>query len=364
MRRPLRILALALGSLLISLLLSAPASAVTTAGAVYALSNDPGGNAVLVFDRADDGTLSPAGSVPTGGNGSGDALGSQGALVLTDDGAWLLAVNAGSDDVSVLSVGATGIAASDVAPSGGTRPISVTAHRNLVFVLNDGTDSVSGLRLDASGTLTPIPGSTAGLSAPGVDPAQIEFTPDGHKLVVTEKNTNLIDVFKVTSSGRISKPRVQASEGATPFGFAFDRSGRLFVSEAFGGAPGASAVSAYSVGPTGLLGTISASVPDQQAAACWVVVTADGRFAYTTNTGSNSVSGYAIAADGSLTLLPSGPAPAGGAPVDMGVAGGYLYARNSSSQDISAYVVADDGSLTSIAGASGLPASAAGLAAS
>jgi 6-phosphogluconolactonase (cycloisomerase 2 family) len=364
MRTFVRKLALMLGSLLVSSVLALPASAREPAGTVYTLSNDPAGNAVVVFDRARDGTLSAAGSVQTDGLGSGDALGSQGALVLSDDGRWLLAVNAGSDEVSLLSVTSEGLQAADVASSGGDRPISVTIHGRLVYVLNDGSDSVSGLRVRRDGTLTPIARSTVGLSGPGIDPAQVEFTPSGDALVVTEKNTNLIDVYEVGRGGRVHPPNVQDSEGETPFGFAFDPSGHLIVSEAFGGAPGASALSSYAIEDSTLT-TISASVPDNQAAACWVVVTPDGKFTYTTNTGSDTISGYSIDSAGALTLFAGAPFATGDEPIDMALAGdAYLYALNASSHDISAFSLEQNGSLTSIAGIAGLPPTSVGLASS
>src|SRR5690348_3142899 len=80
------------------------AAASHPAGAVYALSNDAAGNAVLVYDRADDGTLTAAGSVATGGLGLGAGLGSQGALVFGKKNKYLFAVNAGSNDISVFAV--------------------------------------------------------------------------------------------------------------------------------------------------------------------------------------------------------------------------------------------------------------------
>ncbi|MGH2637340.1 MAG: lactonase family protein [Actinomycetota bacterium] len=365
MRHARRIRALVLGSMLVlPLLATVPAFADRPAGTVYTLSNDASSNAVLVFHRAPDGSLTPSGSDPTGGLGSGDGLGSQGALVLSDDGRWLLGVNAGSDDLSVFAVTRAGIRLTDVQSSGGDRPISVTIHRNLVYALNDGSDTVSGLRLSRSGTLTPIAGSTTGLSGADIAPAQVEFTPNARKVVVTEKNTNLIDVFTVGSDGRLGPPNVQPSEGETPFGFAFDTSGRLIVSEAFGGAAGASTMSSYAVGRDGGLTTISASVPDGESAACWVVVTPDGRFAYTTNTGSDTVSGYTIGADGSLTLFDGAAFASGDGPLDAAIAGGaFLYTVNGGSHDISAYSIGGNGALTAIPGASGLPATTLGLAA-
>src|SRR5690242_20912890 len=93
--------------------------------AVYTLTNQVAGNAVAVFNRAADGTLTAAGTVATGGTGTGAGLGSQGAVALSDDGQLLFAVNAGSNDVSVLTVGPAGLALASRTPSGGTLPISL-----------------------------------------------------------------------------------------------------------------------------------------------------------------------------------------------------------------------------------------------
>ena len=117
-------------------------------------------------------------------------------------------------------------------------------------------------------------------------PAQISFNIFGDVLVVAEKNTNKIDLFDV-EDGIAQGPNVQVSNGMTPFGFAFDRRDHLIVSEAFGGAANASALSSYEVdGGIYPLEVVSGSVATHQTAACWVVVSRNGRFAYTTNTGS------------------------------------------------------------------------------
>ena len=67
--------------------------------------------------------------------------------------------------------------------------------------------------------------------------------------------------------------------------------------------PGASAVSSFSVSRDGTLRVISPSAATKQTAACWVVVTPDGRFAYASNTASGTISGYRIGFDGRLALL-------------------------------------------------------------
>src|SRR3989442_8703623 len=130
--------------------LAASAAAADGApGAVYTLMNLTSGNAVAVFARAADGTLTVAGTVPTGGIGTGSGLGSQGALALSEDGRWLFAVNAGSNDVSIFRVTPTGLSWTSRIPSGGTKPISVTVHDKLLYVLNGGgSGNIAGFALD------------------------------------------------------------------------------------------------------------------------------------------------------------------------------------------------------------------------
>jgi 6-phosphogluconolactonase (cycloisomerase 2 family) len=338
-----------------------------SAGSVYTMSNDVGGNAILVFDRLADGRLVSTGSVPTGGNGTGAGLGSQGALALTRSERWLLAVNPGSDTLSVFEIERQGLRLADVQPSGGVQPISVTEHDGLVYVVHAGSDNIAGFSLGREGRLDPLDGSVRSLSGSGVGPAQIAFTPDGSSLLVTEKNTNALVTFAIGRDGLPADMRVQASVGATPFGFAFGRRDQVFVTEAFGGAPGASATSSYAISRDGVLTPVSSSVGAGQTAACWAALTPDGRFAYVTNTGSGSITGYAIDFDGRIELLDqdgrTGDTGDGSTPIDVVVAGGgrYLYNLNIGSNTISAFRIQVDGSLTPLLFTTGLPEAASGL---
>ena len=246
-------------------------------GAVYTASNDATANSILVFNRLADGRLVPGDSVDTGGRGAGAGLGNQGGVRLTPDERWLLAVNAGSDELSVLSVGDSSLTLSDVVSSGGSQPISVTANGGLVYVVNAVSDSIAGFRLDPQGHLTSLAGSVRSLGGSGTGPAEIAFSPDGNSLVVTEKNTNKIAVFPVDGNGLAGAPLVQDAAGTTPFGFAFGKRGQLFVSEAFGGAADASATSSYRLGSDGILSVITPSAANSESSSCWSAVSPDGR---------------------------------------------------------------------------------------
>src|SRR5207245_8172355 len=140
---------------------SSAALAADAPGAVYALTNQAGGNAVAIFSRTADGHLSWSGSIATGGTGAGSGLGSQGALALSDDGRWLFAVNAGSNDVSAFEVTGSGLSLTSRVGSGGQRPISLTVHGGVLYVLNAGGDgNISGFNIGSAGELAAIPGST------------------------------------------------------------------------------------------------------------------------------------------------------------------------------------------------------------
>jgi 6-phosphogluconolactonase (cycloisomerase 2 family) len=307
--------------------------------------------------------LKPAGSFATGGNGTGAGLGSQGALALSRGGRFLYVVNAGSDSISTFAVRRGRPQLAGTTPSGGDQPISLTVRRGLLYALNATSGTISGFRVDRQGDLTPLSGSTEPIG--GAGPAQVEFSNSGDFLVVTNKDTNTIDTFAVAADGRPGPAQSQPSEGDTPFGFGFDRAGHLIVSEAFGGAAGASAVSSYTLDSAGLLSTVSASVPDHEAAACWIAITRNGRFAYTTNTGSGSISSYTIAGDGSLALLEQVAAGtgAGSTPTDLAQSSSsrVLLALLPGTGEVASYRVAGDGRLTPADQVGGVPGGATGL---
>jgi DNA-binding beta-propeller fold protein YncE len=281
----------------------------------------------------------------------------------------LFVVNAASNSLSAFRVIRAGVRLISVVPTGGLGPTSVAEDGGLVFVLNaQGAGGVMGFA-NLRGRLLPIADSARGLSASGgTAPAQVGFAEDGETLVVSERATNLLTVYRVREDASLGAPQATMSAGPTPFGFVLDRRGTLLVSEAAGGAVNASTLSSYrfAAGAPQAPVVVSASVPTQQSAACWVVATPDGRFAYTTNTGSGSVSLFRVGASGRVTLLNATAAiRSGTAPIDASVSsdGRRLYVLDGAGHTVAAYAVAHDGALELLGATGVLPAGTVGLAA-
>lgn len=345
-------------------------------GTVYVMSNATGGNAVLAFNRRADGRLDPAGTFPTGGFGTDGGLGNQSSLVLHPNQRWLYAANAGSGQITVFEVLDGGLQLRFVVSAiglgvGVVRPISIAVHDRFLYVLNEGvgagSDNIVGFAIGDDGFIAPS-GSTGPLSAPQTDPAQIEFSPDGKFLVVTEKATDIIDIFGLNEGGLIVSHQTEPSAGQTPFGFAFGKRNQLFVSEAAAGAPGGGSVSSYELLSAGGLDVISGAVPTAGTATCWVVTSNDGRFAYGTNTGSASLSAFNIAFDGDLTLRNAngiaGRTGQGTAPIDLALSPDQrnLYALDNTRSRITVFRVAAGGGLNRLQFVDGLPRGANGIA--
>src|SRR5690348_3448032 len=316
--------------------------------AVYVQTNDAAGNEVIAFSRSEDGALAPLGRYSTGGRGTGSPhLASAGSIVLSDDGRWLLVVNAGSDELSVFAVQPDGLRLAGRAGSGGSKPTSVAVSGALVYVLNNGTPSISGFRL-ADGKLAAIPASTRELSSGDADPAQVAFTAGGTVLIVTERGTDTISRYLIDEHGQAQGPATIKSSGQTPYGFGLTADGSLIVSEAFGGATGAAAASSYAVSGAGELTMVSGSVGDTRSEVCWVALSKDDRFAYVTNFGDGTVSCYEITADRSLRLHE--PVAGSAGPGEKGIRdeaisgdGRCLYAIHADAQKLFGWAVRQGG---------------------
>ena len=323
--------------------------------AVFVQTDNTAGNRVVAYHRAADGTLTPAGSYATGGRGGilagsvVDHTASQGSLAYDPAHALLYAVNAGSDTISVFAVSGDRLALRQVLNSGGSFPVSVAVHGDLVYVLNalNGGD-VQGFRL-AGRSLAPVPGSRRAL---GLDPAQtpqftstpgqVAFTPDGRQLIVTTKNNgNDIDVFGVGFTGQLSvTPVVNPEPGTVPFAISFDQAGHLVIAEA-----GTNALATFALSPRGAVRLLNAAGTGQ-AATCWV--TPAGPYLFASNAGSANVSGFISSAGGALTLLGSTGTDPGTVDAASAAGGRFLYVQTGGNGIVDEFAVGTGGSLTKI----------------
>jgi 6-phosphogluconolactonase (cycloisomerase 2 family) len=342
---------------------SASLRAADAPGAVFALTNAATGNAVVMYDRSASGSLTPAGIFPTGGLGSGGGISSQNAIIVSDDQRMVFAVNPGSHSISSFIVRPSGLELADTVPSGGTNPTSVAFQDGRLYVLNAGMpNNVTGFTVSRKGRITPIPGATRPLSDADTNPAQAGISDDGKTLVVTERAGNFVDTYVIEDDGQLTGPFVHPSSGPVPFGFAVDKRNTLFVSEAgIGGG-----ASSYRLGDDGSLTVVSGMQMTGQRAACWAVVTKNGRYGYVTNAGTGNISGFTIGSDGSASLLNADGVTAvtGGNPTDVALShdGQFMYVRVGAFNRIAVFAINSDGSLTALPSLEGT-SSLAGLAA-
>jgi len=287
-------------------------------GHVYLDDNTPGTNTISGFDRHVDGSLTPLADSPftAGGAGTGAGLASQGAIQVSSDGRYLLAVDAGSNQVSVLRIqndGTLKLVPNGVVSSDGPTPVSIGVHDNLVYVANAGAvgPNYTGFTLNPGGHLDPLANSTVSLPD-GSQPGDVLFNSTGTSLVGTRVGSSFIDSFVVGGGGLLTAAPGSPSpaQGLGPFGSEFRPTNpqQLFVSNAHNVGAGTGTISAFNVAFNGSLTSIGATpFADDQTAPCWIEITHDGQFLFTVNTGSGEISRYAIAPDGSLTLLGSTP---------------------------------------------------------
>jgi 6-phosphogluconolactonase (cycloisomerase 2 family) len=340
---------------------------------LFVQTDQTDGNKIAVYDRHRDGTLSFKATYATGGNGGvaagapSDPLASQGSLVTADHGRILIAVNAGSDTVSVFTISGDHLRLRQVTPSGGSFPASVAVHGNLVYVMNAGdAGMLQGYRL-AGARLHPIQGSGRSLGLANAtppnfltSPGQVGFSSDGSRLIVTTKaSSSSIDVWSVLSNGRLSDDHVvNSSISPVPFAFTFDRQGRLVAVEAAMGQ-----LSTYRLNHDNTLAGIGTTAPSGQTALCWIAY-ARG-FYFGTNTGSNNISSFTVGSNGAPTLIAAVAATTDAGPTDMAVSADqrYLYVQGGAAGTVDVFSVGSNGALARIDTVSGLPTLIEGIAA-
>ena len=336
-----------------------PSTASQVVGYTYVNDNTATSNTIAGFDRHADGSLTPIAGSPflAGGAGLGAGLASQGAIQVTSDGRYLLVVDAGSNQISVLRITANGVPVLVGQPvsSGGIQPVSVAVSPSgLVYVANSGAggSGYSGFRLNPVGKLIPIPHSTVTVPD-GSGLGDVFFNSTGDRLIGARTGTSQIDSFVVLPNGRLLAAQGSPfmGQGAGQLGAEFSPANpsQLFVSNAHNGAL-LGTVSAYNDSLSGQLSSIGSSpYADGQTAPCWVEISHDGRYLFTVNTGSGNISSYSINLDGSLALIGSFTITGGGADIDARLSpdGNYLLVDGAGHNFVSVFAVTG-GNLTEL----------------
>lgn len=374
---------------------TAPAAEAGGTGTIYAMTNSLAGNEIVAYERAGDGTLTPAGHFATGGLGSGSFENSDTALIVASSEGQsspvdlgggndlVFAVNAGSDTISVFQATNDGLELIENQETGAERPTSLTANNGLLYVLNSagngggaglcfgGMPSVTGFTIGESGELEPIADSTRDLSGgPMSGCAQVSFTPGGELLLVSQITANTITAFPVDEDGTLGDPVENEPASNGPFGYTFDGEGRLLLTENAQAAAEMGMVGSYEIGDDGQLTAIGESVATGETDPCWFVVTPDGTYGFVSNFGPSglledlpsdlrrgTISSFQIGDDGALTLLDAQAAQVGVGAADLTIAGDgqYLYALNTVDGTIKGFAIGNDGALSLITVVGGLP---------
>jgi 6-phosphogluconolactonase (cycloisomerase 2 family) len=362
-------------------------SSADVAGQVYVNNNSPDQNTISGFDRHADGSLTPIGNdgvFATGGAGTGMPIATQGAIQFSADHRFVLAVDPGSNEISVLRIKHDGtLDQRNAVSSGGNAPGSLAvaafrshgnsnsslnanaAHGSLVYVVNTGAGGANytGFTLNPGGKLNPIADSTFALPD-NAFPGQILFSSDGVNAAGTRTGgtpteptlgPSQIDSFTINAQGLLEPAPGSPfdSQRIGPIGaeYGITDPSVLFVTNAHDG-PGLGSVSAYKVADDSSLSPLDGSpFANQQTATCWAEISADGQYMFVVNTATPSISSYQIADDGTLTLLGNTLFNNATAPFDarLDPSGDYLYVVDNGAPLIHAFSV-DGGTLTELEG--------------
>jgi len=343
------------------------AGAQSASKTLFVMTNAATRNEVIAFRQSADGHFYEAGRYDTHGRGSGgitDPLQSQGSLTLSRDHTLLFAANAGSGTVSVFRVFRSSLSLVDQIPSGGSEPLSIAQFENTVYVLNSaGSGSIVAFRLRADGHLQQIENSTTFLTASNSGGSSLSISPSGKILAVTERVPNNIDTFQINPDGTLASIVINKSSAPGVFDAAFAPDGSLIVSETGPtGGVDASAISSYTIQANGELAAVSQSVPTFGQANCWNAIAPNGKWAYVSNAGSSTISGFSIGQGGTLTAIVGtvvGSNPEGSTNLDIAVSGDskYVFTLNSSSGTIGVFAIQSNGGLGNVEEISGLPQS-------
>jgi 6-phosphogluconolactonase (cycloisomerase 2 family) len=374
-------------------------------------------NAIIHYHWSANGALAEVERVATGGAGSGELspiyhinrpndFEGAGSVILTPDRRFLFATNAGDNSVSSFAVDKEGrLTLLDVkrtgnTQSGGAKSLAYAPSSRTLFVVHSfGPDHLRLMSVDGEGKLTPRPErySVNTMDWPNRLPTMTVLSPDGKFLFVgttfdelpSRKNpdgslilwiphkdgalhviaSNAPDpdgivVFPVGEDGALGEASFYDARGASPFYIAFlhNRPDTFLV--------GYAVSNAVSIGKVDANGKITVSAPvtlDTSAGLpselCWLAVSPDDRWVFTTNFGYSDMSSYRIGGNVlSIAKDPASPKVPGdgtfraidgvvsSGPSDSWISpdGTYLYQIYGNASKLVGYATKPDGSLEEV----------------
>src|SRR5215831_1377857 len=329
-------------------------------GHLYMQTNEDK-NAIIHYHRSAKGTLTEMERVATGGAGSGllspiyhtkrpNHFEGAGSVILTPDRRFLFATNGGDNSVSSFAVDKEGrLKLLDVKPTGnptngGAKSLAYAPSSRTLFVLHTfGPDHLRLMSVDEKGNLTTRPEQYSVNTSdwPNRGPTMATVSPDEKFVIVgttfdelpTRKNpdgsvilwiphgpdgslhviaSNAPDpdglvVFPVRGDGSLGEAKFQDAKAASPFYIAFlkGRPDTFIIGYAVSDGCALGTIDADGKIDVGTLMKIDTSrgLPSEL---CWLAVSPDNRFVYTTNFGYSYLSSFHI--DGEKLSIAKDPA--------------------------------------------------------
>lgn len=250
------------------------------------------------------------------------------------------------------------------------RPVAMTLHpsRNFLYVANLTSNAVSGFNLDHStGVLSPV-GNAVPPSTTDPQPIAVGINSSGQFLFVLTQGppaatppAPLIDTFSIDARGLLTTVST-ASTGPNPQALAVSpAAGFLYVASAAGSTT-ATTITGFAIAANGTLSPIAGGFTGATGTnIAGMTIDSKGQFLYAADSGNNAVLAFSIASNGALTQIAGSPFAAGTQPVSVAVDlnNVFLYTANKGSNDISGFTV-KAGVLTLVPG-SPFPSTSSGV---
>jgi 6-phosphogluconolactonase (cycloisomerase 2 family) len=337
---------------------------------LYTQTNETA-NTVLHFTRAADGKLTRKEASSTGGMGTNavrangttgpNSLGSQFSVIVSPDNKQLFVANGGDSSISVMAIDqATGaLTIRKNSKTAGQTPNSLAYSKGYLYASFLRGAKLAAYRVEMDGALSQVGlydiAAGTGLAASSIAPTQLVVSPDGKWLIVSAgTGTNAVLSYPMNADGTLGAPLVNNTQFATPFAGLFvpGLSSQVYLSTGITGV----SLTSYTLSQSGMLTQLNQAAATGVGAPCWLAITPNGKFAFVGN-GSGSISSYAIAANGTVSLLqsvaaeePSVLAGVNSVAGDSWVSpdGKFLYSTYLGADKVVVYAIAADGKLNKV----------------